>query len=430
MPSFAELGRLLSWHGGPVNWDLAKQVALRAVASAPSRVPGAERHAAAEALRLADVWLDPLTTFPAGATVAEAWSRQHWVEVTLPVWQSLCDPVAAKVAEAMRTGISSGLSQLGSGVDLPPELAGILPPGLDLGRLTAASGPIMQMMDQVGGMLFGAQVGQAIATLADEVVSSTEVGLPLGPAGVAALLPDNVAAFGEGLDVSHDEVRIYLALREAASQRLFAHVPWLRAHVLGAVEEYARGIAVDVDAVGRVLRMLDPAQLMNPEGLRDALGEDVFTEATTPEQKAALARLEVALALVEGWVDTVVDAAASAHLPSAAKMREMIRRRRAAGGPGEQTFATLVGLSLRPRKLREAAYLWEALTEARGQEGRDAVWAHPDLLPSADDLADPGAFVSGAAASGFDDPIGEIEKLRNRPDAPGEAPEEGSAGER
>jgi putative hydrolase len=425
MPFFAELERLLSWQGGPVNWDLAKQVALRAVASAPGQVRDSERHAAVEALRIADVWLDPLTTLPAGTTVAEAWSRQQWVEVTLPVWQSLCDPVAAKVAEAMRTGISSGLSQLGSGIDLPPELAGALPPGLDLSRLTATGGPIMQMMNQVGGMLFGAQVGQAIATLAGEVVSSTEVGLPLGPAGVAALLPDNVTAFGEGLDVPPDEVRIYLALREAASQRLFAHVSWLRSHVLGAVEEYARGIAVDVDAVGRVLRMIDPVQLMNPEGLRDALGEDVFAEATTPEQKAALARLELALALVEGWVDTVVDAAASAHLPSAAKMREMIRRRRAAGGPGEQTFATLVGLSLRPRKLREAAQLWDALTTARGQKGRDAVWAHPDLLPSTDDLSDPGAFVAGSAASGLDDPIGEIEKLRDTP----EAPEDGSADE-
>ncbi len=425
MPFFAELERLLSWQGGPVNWDLAKQVALRAVASAPGHVRASERHAAAEALRIADVWLDPLTTLPAGATVAQAWSRQHWVEVTLPVWQSLCDPVAARVAEAMRTGISSGLSQLGGDAELPPELAGVLPPDLDLSQLTATGGPIMQMMNQVGGMLFGAQVGQAIATLAGEVVSSTEVGLPLGPAGVSALLPDNVAAFGEGLDVSPDEVRIYLALREAASQRLFAHVSWLRAHVLGAVEEYARGIAVDTDAVGRVLRMVDPAQLMNPEGLQDMLGDDVFAEATTPEQKAALARLELALALVEGWVDTVAHAAASAHLPSAAKMREMVRRRRAAGGPGEQTFETLVGLSLRPRKLREAAQLWDALTTARGQQGRDAVWAHPDLLPSVDDLADPGPFVAGSAASGLDDPIGEIEKLRNKP----EPPREGTTGD-
>jgi hypothetical protein len=31
----------------------------------------------------------------------------------------------------------------------------------------------------------------------------------------------------------------------------------------------------------------------------------------------------------------------------------------------------------------------------RGIEGRDALWDHPDLLPTADDLADPDAFVRG-----------------------------------
>ncbi|THJ69458.1 zinc-dependent metalloprotease [Candidatus Frankia alpina] len=419
-PFFAELERLLSWQGGPVNWELARQVAVRSLGDGESSVPMGQQHMADEALRIADVWLDPVTILPAGATTGAAWSRVEWIEKTLPVWRTLCDPIAAKVVEAMRTGISSGLSQLGGGgVELPSELRDALPPGLDLSALMGAGGPIMQMMNQVGGMLFGAQVGQAIGTLAAEVVSSTEVGLPLGPAGTAALVPAGVAAFGAGLEIPEDEVRIYLALREGASTRLFAHVPWLRAHVLGAVEEYARGIAVDTEAVGRVMRMVDPTALMNPERLSEALGEDVFADATTPEQKAALARLELILALIEGWVDHVTDAAATGHLPAAGRLREMVRRRRAEGGPGEQTFSTLVGLSLRPRKLREAAALWAALAEARGREGRDALWAHPDLLPTAADLAAPDGFVTGASASHLDDPIGEIEKLRDTPPAEG-----------
>jgi hypothetical protein len=73
------------------------------------------------------------------------------------------------------------------------------------------------------------------------------------------------------------------------------------------------------------------------------------------------------------------------------------RRRRATGGPAERTFATLVGLELRPRRLREATTLWQSLTDgARGIEGRDALWAHPDLLPTADDLDDPAVFVHRA----------------------------------
>ena len=59
---------------------------------------------------------------------------------------------------------------------------------------------------------------------------------------------------------------------------------------------------------------------------------------------------------------------------------------------------TLVGLQLRPRRLREAAALWAALAERGGPAARDALWEHPDLLPSADDLDDPTGFVTGTSA--------------------------------
>src|SRR4029079_12789298 len=100
-----------------------------------------------------------------------------------------------------------------------------------------------------------------------------------------------------------------------------------------------------------------------------------------PEQKQALDRLETLLALIEGWVQVVVAAAVGDRLPGAGALAETLRRRRATGGPAEQTFATLVGLELRPRKLREAATLWQRLTDDAGIDARDGVWAHPDLLP-------------------------------------------------
>jgi hypothetical protein len=100
-------------------------------------------------------------------------------------------------------------------------------------------------------------------------------------------------------------------------------------------------------------------------------------------------------------------------------LRETLRRRRASGGPAEQTFATVVGLELRPRRLRAASELWRLLTEQRGVEGRDALWAHPDLIPTADDLDDPAAFVARADGT---DPIAELEKLANDEAPPEEQP--------
>ncbi|GBQ00541.1 hydrolase [Streptomyces spongiicola] len=368
--AFQQLGQMLSYEGGPVNWDMAKQIARQTVSQGTpdgtrdSSVGPAERAAVEEAVRLADLWLDGSTSLPSGAGTAVAWSRAEWVESTLPAWRQLVDPVAERVGVAMG--------------DVLPE------------EMQAVAGPLIGMMRSMGGAMFGQQIGQAVGVLAGEVVGSTDVGLPLGPAGKAALLPLNIEAFGKDLGVPKDEIRLYLALREAAHQRLFAHVPWLRSHLFGAVEGYARGIKVDTSKLEDVVGQFDPA---HPEQVQEALQQGMFQPEETPAQKAALARLETALALVEGWVDAVVHDAAGNRLTSANALRETLRRRRASGGPAEQTFATLIGLQLRPRRLRDASRLWASLTDARGVDGRDGLWAHPDMLPTADDLDDPDGFV-------------------------------------
>ncbi len=386
--AFQRLGQMLSYEGGPVNWDLARDVARQTVAAAEGdRSTGAaDLTAVGESVRLAELWLDAVTVLPAGTSSAAAWSRAEWVENTLPVWKQLVEPLAGRVVEAM-------------GEVVPAEMR-------------AMTGPLLGVMQSMGGAMFGAQVGQALGSLASEVVGSTDVGLPLGPAGKAALLPANITEFGAGLGIDPDQVRLYLALREAAYHRLFGHVPWLRTHLLGAVEGYARGIRVDTGRLERMMGEIDPS---NPEALQEALSSGMFAPEETPEQKAALSRLETALALVEGWVDAVVDEAAGERLPAAAALRETVRRRRASGGPAEQTFATLVGLEMRPRRLRDAATLWRLLTEARGVDGRDALWGHPDLLPTADDLDDPQSFVDRAELD-----LSMLDGTLDAPDAPEE----------
>ena len=384
---------MLSYSGGPVNWELAKNLARQTIAAKgdPS-VLANEKAAVTEAVRLADLWLDDVTSFPSGIRKIEAWSQSEWLEATFPVWSSLCEPIAAKAVDGMGSMMNFDQAQLGA--DVPPEMQAML---AGMGGLNA----LAPMLRQLGGAMLGGQIGTAVGELAGDMASSTDIGLPLAAAGTAALLPAGVTAFGEGLSVDISEVRLFLALREAAHHRLFGHVPWLRQYLLSAVEAYAAGISVDMNKLREALPDMDMA---NPEeALREALsGGDLFRPEDTPQQKAALARLETALALVEGWVATAVSAAADTRLSHAGALAEAIRRRRASGGPAERTFATLVGLELRPRMLREATALWTELTVARGTDGRDAVWAHPDLLPTADDLENPDAFLRGSETDDID----------------------------
>jgi putative hydrolase len=263
----------------------------------------------------------------------------------------------------------------------------------------ATAGPMMNILGKAIGSMLASQVGSGLGGLAAEVLSVSDIGLPLAPAGKAALVPANVEAFAEGLDVPGDDVLLYLALREAAHQRLFAHVPWLRDHLIGAVADYARGMEINAEGIqSRIeeqMRGIDPA---NPESMQQLLEGGMFDLPQSPAQAAALERLEVTLALVEGWVDEVVGQATHERMPTAGRMQEAFRRRRAAGGPAEQTFATLVGLELRPRRLRDASTLWGSLRTRQGLEARDGVWMHPDLLPTAADLDDPLGFREDASA--------------------------------
>jgi putative hydrolase len=359
----AQMQQMLANPGsGPVNWDLARQIAQSQLKDDPA-VATPQKSAVEEALRLADLWLDAESSLPSGIHYLEAWRRADWLVHTLDVWKTLVDPVASRMTNAMG--------------DLVPS------------EMRAQLGPMAAMLTSMGGAVFGGQLGTALGSLAGEVLSAGDIGLPLGPAGTAALIPSNISAYGEGLEIPEDQVRLYVALREAAHQRLFGHVPWLRGHVLNAVETYAQGIKVDREAIEDAVSRIDPT---NPESMREAQLEGIFTAEDTPRQQAALARLETVLALVEGWVCHVVDRACAQRLPDASRLAETFRRRRAAGGPAEQTFAALVGLELRPRRLREATALWNALYETRGAAGRDALWDHPDLLPTDSDFADPEAF--------------------------------------
>jgi uncharacterized protein (DUF2342 family) len=59
-------------------------------------------------------------------------------------------------------------------------------------------------------------------------------------------------------------------------------------------------------------------------------------------------------------------------------------------------------LELHPKRVREAAEFWRVVTERLGVDRRDALWEHPDLLPTSDDIDDVEAFLAGIGRDGDD----------------------------
>ncbi|ROQ38424.1 putative hydrolase [Frondihabitans sp. PhB188] len=398
----SQLQAAVSRSGDGIDWSLATEQASgigsqSAVATAPGTTSALE-----QAFHVAALWLDEVA-YVAELTVApRLMTRAEWAAATMPVWSQLSEPVADSIADSLTTVLRD---------QAPEEMREML---------TGAS----QVMRNVGGALFAMQLGQVVGQLSTEVVSGGDVGIPLLDDQQAALLPQNVLAFGEGLDVPSDQVQLYLAVRELAHARLFRHARWLRLHLISSIREFAQGISIDTSRLEELAADFDPS---NPEELREAMASGALIPPKTDEQMAALARLETTLALIEGWVD-VVTAKATERLPKSDAIAEMVRRRRAAGGPAESAFATLVGLELRPRRLREAAAMWQAVSDAVGGEARDALWAHPDIVPTSDDIDSPTGLIARLTSTepALDDVDRAIEDLLN--DVSDDRPREGDDG--
>lgn len=371
---FAQLQQAMNQAGDGIDWSIALRQGEQAAAAEQRQLTDEERARYDQAFQVASLWLDEAVDVSSLPSGPELMTRRSWVAATMPVWGQLAEPVALSISDSLTRVMSE---------QAPEEMRSMI---------QGAS----RMLRGVGGTLFAMQLGQVVGQLATEVVSGGDIGLPLIEDGRAAILPQNVAEFGTDLEIPADQVELYLAVRELAHARLFRHARWLRLHVMTSITTFAKGIDIDLDRLERLADGFDPS---NTDELRDAVVNGELIRPRSEPQQAALDRLETMLALIEGWVDVATEQA-TLRLPKAAQIAETIRRRRASGGPAESALATLVGLELRPRRLRDAAAMWRAVTDAVGVEGRDALWAHPDIVPTSADLDDPAALVARLTGDG------------------------------
>ncbi|WP_293823426.1 zinc-dependent metalloprotease [uncultured Corynebacterium sp.] len=394
-----QFGQMLSGMGssmnspensGPVNYDMAKRIALQQISQSK---PGSadDTKAVEESVRLAELWLDDATYLPTASGTAKAWDSKQWLEETMPAWQRMVTPVAEHMNDAQ--------------LDSMPEEA------------REMMGPMAKMMNQMSGMNFGMQLGHALGDLASQALTGSDFGLPIAPANTVALLPQTIQKVARELNIPGQEVLVYIAAREAARQRLFKHVPWLVERIVSSVEEYAIGLVIDTSHLEEVTRELN-LESGDPQAIQDAMsklqGMDLSPRITS-QNTAAASRLETLLALVEGWAEHVVTEALGERIPSTSKLTQAWAHRRSTGGSAENAFSKVVGIELNAPKVSEAAELWRRATVAVGAEKRDKAWDHPDFLPNAEHLDNPAAFIDSLLDEepdeGFEEEFAKLEEM-------------------
>ena len=372
---------------GPlISTDILRDVARKFISSQGELPIGSQDIADAQvALDIANTWLDEATNFPAlSRSNLPAWSRRDWLDSSVANWAKMIEPLADGMASALTNVLKQGPTP--GSIEGPiegPELAAIAP-----------------IMRAFMGSLIASQLGTSVGQLAVSITGSNDVAIPLFTQSEARLIPQNITAWAQGLDIPIDEVRIFLAIREAAASRLFSHTPWLSKYIQDAITAYGAGIKIDIDSIQeQAERALETGELdiNNPESISVAISAGLFKPEQSATQDAALAKLEMALALIEGWIDYVTTIAVGDRLPSYPALSETLRRRRALKSPTQQLFATLLGLEVSPRKARECAQFWFEVESEIGLSNRDQRWEDPALLPRAEELADVKKFLASTS---------------------------------
>ena len=392
---FSKLGINASGFGGSTEAlpkNLVRDTAKKFATAQGSAPIGANDVAEVEqAISIAELWLNDATFFPQSPNSGSvALARTDWVDTTLAGWQTTVEPLAI--------GLSSAIGELlnqaqGESVSQDNPFGADNPFGQ--GNMQIPIGMISALLNSFIGTLVATQLGQAIGGLSGKVTGAHDVGLPLIEGAYPTLVPQNIKVWATDLDIPMEEIRIFHALREAAIARLFAHNPWLVSYIRTAITDYGKGINIDMDAIQEQAQQalesgngFDPT---NPESLNIALNNGIFTPQETPAQRAALTKLETALALIDGWSEEVVALAAGDRLPNLGALQETLRRGRATSAPAQQLFSSLFGLQVSPRLAREASAFWKQVREIKDVEARDRIWS--GILPTADDLLTPESFL-------------------------------------
>jgi len=351
-----------------LNWTLVETQAKQ-IASANSRkVPESVSKSIDTAMATGSLWLDEVTDVASISSEPKLLSRELWVADSLGLFKDLATPVANRMSEALTENFKE---------NLPEEFSGFM---------SQASG----LMKSAGSVMFAMQMGQALGRMSEEVLSAGDIGLPIFKEPRPAFVAQNLAELVDSLEEDSDQIYFYFVIRELAHARLFKQSKWLREYTVNLITAYAREISIDNTRIVEMSENFDPADIGN---IQKAFESGSLIAPRTPSQTIALERIETVLALIEGWVDCVTQAATT-RLPRSSAIAEVVRRKRSAGGPAEKTFLTLIGLELRPRKLREASAMWNQITDAVGIQKRDAIWSHPDLLPTDTDIQDPTALIA------------------------------------
>jgi putative hydrolase len=364
-PLFRELQRVMASSTGPVNWELARQVGIATALEGGDDAAPTEQdqHLFDEAVRVAELHVTRLTGLepPGDMAVVQPVRRSDWLTASIVSLRGLLEPAAARMGQAMGRAMSE---------QLPSEAQG-------------AAG----LLNQLGPLLQGTQVGQVFGMLAQRVAGQYDIGVPHEGAGTLLFVVPNIASFEHDWSLDPTEFRTSIALHEVTHRFEFAR-GWAREYFVGLVDDFLSTITIDVDVIRQRLEGLDPS---DPEGLQKAFESDeggLFGAVLDDEQRLKLARIQAFMAAAEGYGDHVMHALGRELLPSYERISEATRRRHE-GQPADPVFERLLGVEMKRAQYDQGRSFCDTVVDLTDESTLARMWDSAEALPSLPEIVEP-----------------------------------------
>jgi putative hydrolase len=369
LPMFGDLARLFS-RQGPVNWDVARQTAawLATDGQPEPNVDPLERIRLEELVRVADLHVSSATgldtSIAGGILSVLPVSRGDWALHSLEAYRPFLEHLATSLSTA---------GDDDDPADATTQLLG------DLGKM-------------LGPVLLGMQSGFMLGHLSRRALGQYDLPLPRLPADQLLVVPANLDAFAEQWSLVADDLRLWLCLQEVTHHAVLGR-PHVRGRLEALINEYVSRFEVDPEALEASLGNLDPT---DASGLQAVLGnpETLLGAMRSPGQQETLSRIETLTAVIEGYVDHVMDTTGRGLIGSYSQLTEALRRRRVEATDGERFAARLLGLELGRGQYERGAAFVRGVVERAGEEGLSRLWATERELPTPAELDAPGLWLA------------------------------------
>ncbi|MFE4464410.1 zinc-dependent metalloprotease [Oerskovia sp. NPDC056781] len=266
------------------------------------------------------------------------------------------------------------------------------------GVAESLTGPGDKPASATTALVGAAQVGAVLAALSSRVLGQFD---PYSAHGSAApgrllLVAPNVLQLERDLDLVPADFRLWVCLHEQTHALQFAAAPWLAEHLRASARELLVGLSESSRQLAEA-RLRDKLTTACRVVLRAVRGQEggVAHGLLTSDQQRSLAEVSAVMALLEGHADVMMDAVGRATVPTVRRIRAQFEARR--DGQGSSTLDTVLrrflGMDAKLAQYRDGAAFVRAVEKQVGRDGLNAVWSTPEHLPSAHEIADPGAWV-------------------------------------